>query len=257
MVNSPWSAGSFHGEWGRPAGVLPDASPAAVAGPRVNGMALTVETARARAGFEESVDGFLAAVQGLDDYALLRHSRCHGWTRLDVVTHVVAGWHEMLCGLVTQVDEPPTVDAASYWTAFAEEVSSEDPVEVLMAQRRRSCVYARPASACVQLAELAEAVRAGATALPDRHCRWQGQVFLPGDYLAIWAVENVVHHLDLDLDGQVPARALALARDTIEALAGMALPGSWSDRDAVLIGTGRAAVPLPAGALAQRLPVLQ
>lgn len=220
-------------------------------------MGLTVETARARAAFEESVDGFVAAVHGLDDYALLRHSRCHGWTRLDVVTHVVAGWHEMLCGLVTQVDEPPTVDAASYWTAFAEEMASEDPVDVLMAQRRRSSVYARPASACAQLAELAEAVRSGATDLPDRHCRWQGQVFLPGDFLAIWAVENVVHHLDLDLNGQLPAGALALARDTIEALAGTPLPSSWSDRDAVLVGTGRAPVPDDARALADRLPVLE
>ena len=220
-------------------------------------MGLTVETARAQAAFEESVDGFVAAVHGLDDYALLRHSRCHGWTRLDVVSHVVAGWHEMLCGLVTQVDEPPTVDAASYWIAFAEEVAAEDPVEVLMAQRRRSSVYLRPSSACAQLTELAEAVQAGATNLPDRPCRWQGQVFLPGDFLAIWAVENVVHHLDLDLDRQVPARALALARYTIEALAGTPLPSSWSDRDAVLVGTGRAPVPDDAGGLADTFPVLQ
>ena len=49
-------------------------------------------------------------------------------------------------------------------------------------------------------------------------CRWQGQVFAPGDFLAIWAVENVVHQLDLLVAELPPRSGLALARATIEAI---------------------------------------
>lgn len=217
-------------------------------------MRLTLDLAAARAAFLDSVDAFVEAVAGLGEYDLLGPSRCHGWTRLDAVTHVVAGWQEMLGGMVSQVQDPPTVDAASYWTAFGEEFGGEDPVEVLMSQRRRSGAYARPASACAHLQELASAVRRGAGNLPDRPCIWQGHVFTAGDFLAIWAVEDVVHQLDLDLPGDVPALALTLARQTVEALLGEPLPPSWSDQDAVLVGTGRLPVPEDAGALAARLP---
>jgi hypothetical protein len=81
-------------------------------------------------------------------------------------------------------------------------------------------------------------------------------VFAPGDYLAIWAVENAVHHLDLLSDAPAPAEALALTRGTVEALLGEPLPESWSDEDAVLVGTGRMAVPTGHAALSGRLPVL-
>lgn len=220
-------------------------------------MGLNLDLVTARAAFAESVDRIVAAASDLAEYDLLGRSRCHGWTRLDVVTHVVAGWQEMLGGMVSQVEDEPTVDAASYWTAFAEDVGGEDPVEVLMSQRRRSAAYARPASACAHLQDVAAAVRRGAENLPDRPCTWQGHVFSAADFLAVWAVEDVVHHLDLDLAGGVPAAALSLARATVEALLGEALPASWSDREAVLIGTGRLPVPGADRGLADRLPVLQ
>lgn len=97
----------------------------------------------------------------------------------------------------------------------------------------------------------------GTRTMSDQPRRWQGQVFTAGDFLAIWAVEDAVHHLDLDVTGEAPpAAALSLCRRTIEALVGEPLPASWSDVDAVLAGTGR--IPVPAGgeALADRLPAL-
>ncbi len=81
-------------------------------------------------------------------------------------------------------------------------------------------------------------------------------MFTPGDYLAVWAVEHAVHHLDLISQVPPPPSALGLARATIEALAGEPLPAAWSDEEAALIGAGRAPVPHGLGRLRLRLPAL-
>ncbi len=95
------------------------------------------------------------------------------------------------------------------------------------------------------------------TACEGRRCLlWQGHVFTAGDFLAIWAVEDVVHHLDLLSDEPAPPSALRLARRTVEALTDNLVPAGWTDRDATLIATGREPVPTGTGALAARLPVL-
>jgi hypothetical protein len=216
---------------------------------------LTVESAPARDAFDASVTGFVEAVEAVGEWDLLGFSRCHGWTRLEVVTHVLAGWQEMLGGMVSPVADEPTVDAASYWRAFAEEYGGEDPVLVLTAQRRRATAYARPSSALEQLRDVAAAVRRGAASLdPAGRYLWQGHVFTTGDFLATWAVEDVVHQLDLDLPGAPHSDALGLARATVEAIAGGALPQEWDDIRAVLVGTGRQPVPEGLGQLAERLP---
>ena len=219
-------------------------------------MPLTVPTDQGRAACRDSVNAFLRAVGSVDEYALLAASRCHGWTRLDVVAHVLAGWQEMLAGLVSPVDDQPTVDAASYWPAFAAESADEDRVATLMTQRRRSAVFTRPGSGVAQLQDVGTALLQGVDALPDRPCRWQGHVFGAGDYLAVWAVEVVVHHLDLLTREPPPPSALSLARATVEALVGAPLPRGWTDEDAVLVGAGRSPVPAGLEALAGRLPAL-
>ena len=219
-------------------------------------MGLSVDFRAGATAFADSVEALLRAVAELSEYDLLGSSRCHGWSRLDVVVHVIAGWQEMLGGLVSPVASAPTVDAASYWTAFSADFGDDDPVATLMSQRRRTAPYARPADAVAQLRDVAEAVLRGVRSLPNAHLRWQGHVFTAGDYLAVWAVEDVVHHLDLLVTEPAPASALGLARASIEALAGAPLPASWNDVDATLIGTGRVPVPADAGPLSDRLPVL-
>lgn len=219
-------------------------------------MALSVDLDMARAACAESIDAFVDAAGSLDEYGLLGASRCHGWSRLDVVVHVIAGWQELLGGMVSVVDEEPSVDAASYWSAFAGAHAGDDPVLVLMSQRRRTAAYARPAAALAQLRDLAAMVDRGVAAYQGRQRRWQGHVFAAGDFLAMGAVENVVHQLDMLSDVPAPAGALTLARATIEALAGQPLPAAWTDEDAVLIGTGRAPVPDDAGKIAAQLPAL-
>lgn len=219
-------------------------------------MALTIALDQARPACEESVHRFLAAVDGFTEYELLGASRCHGWARLEVVAHVLAGWQEMLAGLVSPVDQDATVDAESYWSAFEAQYADEDPIAVLMSQRRRSAVFARPASACEQLADVGAALLRGIRSLPDRTCLWQGHVFTAGDFLTVWAVEDVVHQLDLDSEVPPQAEGLALARTTVEARIGQSLPADWDDERAVLIGTGRVPVPEGHAELTDRLPAL-
>ena len=228
--------------------------------PILTRMALSVGLEEGRRAFLDAVDRFTSAVAGLSEHDLLGASRCHGWTRLEVVSHVIAGWEEMLGGMVSRVQAPPSVDAATYWTAFVAESAEEDPVAVLMTQRRRAVAYARPSAAQAHLGDVAAAVRRGAAALPGHACTWQGHVFTAGDFLAVWAVEDAVHHLDLALDPALdpaPAEALALTRRTIEALVGAPLPSTWSDLTAALVGTGRLPVPDEGAALADRFPALR
>jgi hypothetical protein len=85
-----------------------------------------------------------------------------------------------------------------------------------------------------------------------------------GDYLSAYVLEWTLHHLDLianlpDVAGP-PADGLSRSRAMLERIAGAAFPASFSDRDALLIGTGRRA-PSDAertdlGELAARLPLL-
>ncbi|MGH3413977.1 MAG: maleylpyruvate isomerase N-terminal domain-containing protein [Marmoricola sp.] len=219
-------------------------------------MGLTIELDPARAAFIDSVTAFVGTVAAVAEYDLFGPSLCWGWSRLDVVSHVIAGWHEMLGGMVSRVERAPTVDAATYWTAFAREYGDGDPVEVLGLQRRRTAAFARPGSAVAELRDVAAALTRGAGTMPDEPCLWQGHVFTAGDFLAVWAVEDAVHHLDLGLDRDPSPDALGLARRTVEALAGRPLPESWPDREAVLVGTGRLPVPEDAGDLRDRLPAL-
>lgn len=186
-------------------------------------MALTVDLQTGRTAFVDSVRGFLDAADSFDEWALLGASRCHGWTRLDVGVHVLAGWQEMLGGLVSPVADAPSVDAASYWPAFDEQDADPDPVVALMAQRRRTAAYLRPGSAREQLHDVAEAVLRGAESLPEGRYRWQGHVFTAGDFLAIWAVEDAIHQADLLGDVPVPPSALELTRATVAELDGAAL----------------------------------
>jgi hypothetical protein len=68
-------------------------------------------------------------------------------------------------------------------------------------------------------------------------------VLTAGDYLSAYVLEWTLHHLDLiaHLPGAArpPAEGLARTRAMLEEIAGAPFPASWSDEDALLIGTGR------------------
>lgn len=219
-------------------------------------MSLSIGIDEGRGVCAETVEAFCQAAAEFSEYDLLGPSRCHGWTRLDVVTHVLAGWQEMLQGMVAAVDDPASVDAASYWPAFETDIADQDPVLVLISQQRRSLAFSRPDAARHQLGDVANALLRGIELLPDSNRSWQGHVFAAGDFLAIWAVEDVVHQLDLLAGAPAPPSGLRLARRTIEALVEEELPAAWNDEQAVLIGTGRLAVPGEHAELGHRLPAL-
>lgn len=184
----------------------------------------------------------MRAAGRLDEHGLLASSRCHGWTRLDVVSHLLGGWQELLGGLACPTDAVPDVDAASYWSSWAADHGATDPIDALMWQRRRTAAYRRPAHAVAELAEVADVLARAVGSVADRAHAFQGHVLTAGDLCASWAVENAVHHLDLLLD-EPPADALTLARRTVDALAAEPTPAAWTDVDAVLIGYGRLAGP--------------
>ncbi|SEQ01936.1 hypothetical protein SAMN05421756_102250 [Microlunatus flavus] len=155
----------------------------------------------------------------------------------------------------------PDRDAATYWSE-PPPGGSDDPVARIVAIRRLGSASRRPVGAVAQLVAVAAALRTGVDRVEDATLGFQGRVLTTGDFLATWAVELAVHQLDLARDLAVPsppARALALARQTVEALLGDRLPGD-DDAGAVLLATGRRAATADElrtlGAGAERLPLL-
>lgn len=202
-------------------------------------MKLTIDTATARTALVESIDSVVTVVEGFPEEAFFAPSRCYGWDRLDVVTHLVAGWHELIGGLAWRVDGPATADAASFWPAFTEGEAGTDPVARLMWMRRRSAEYARPADAVRDLKEVGEIVVGALPAELEGFRRWCGQVTTVGDLLTCWAVENAVHHLDLRVETPPSVAATRLARLTVEELNEGVVPAAWTDEQVALVGSGR------------------
>lgn len=107
-------------------------------------------------------------------------------------------------------------DAASYWTDHAEQTAGADPVLVVMEQRRHALAHPRPAAAVTALAEVGRQLDPVVAGLPAGFHAFQGHVLTSGDLLATWAVETVVHQLDLDAGADLPAGALRLSHRTAE-----------------------------------------
>lgn len=203
---------------------------------------MQVEQGRGVRACAAAIRALVAAADGLTDDALLAPSRCAGWSRLDALVHVHLGLQEMLLGVVTPADAAPDVDAASYWrTDPPGNDDGADAIDQLGYLHRLSSAYRRPRGMVGHLRVTAEALAGAVERMPGGAVRFQGHVLTTGNFLASWATELAVHHLDLDLsaDAQGPdPDALSLARQTAEALAGQPVD-AVSDTDAVLRGWGR------------------
>jgi Mycothiol maleylpyruvate isomerase N-terminal domain len=191
-----------------------------------------------------AIRALLAAADGLDDRALLEPSRCFGWNRLDTLVHVHLGLQEMLLGLVSPTDDEPDVDAASYWrTDPPGNDDSTDALDQISYLHRLGSAYRRPIGAVGHLRVTAQTLADAVQRMPPGRVRFQGHVLETGDFLATWATEVAVHHLDLDLDADAPGpdpEALRLARQTAEALAGDPIEAA-DDVQATLRGWDRRA----------------
>jgi hypothetical protein len=188
--------------------------------------------------------GITSVVAARDDHDLLLPSGCHGWTVCDLLLHLTLDAQRALVTFATPADDPPDVDAVSYWRA-----PPDDPADVVAHTqwvRRSAAAFDRPAGVVRVWTDTAPAaVRAAAAADPATRVATQGHVLTVPDFIATLVTEAVIHHLDLavrlpDAPGPAPS-AVAVARSTLDGLAGPdGLPSRWTPHEALLKSTGRA-----------------
>ena len=201
-----------------------------------------------------------AAVAGLRDEDFDRPSGCVGWLVRDLVCHLVIDAQDVLITLVTPADTEPTHDAVTYWNVTDTPPSGDDPLDALTV--RLAAAYEDPRLLTFHLDDIGSAAgRAAGLADPNLLVSTQDMVLTAGDYLAAYVLEWTLHHLDLIAHlpdaAEPPAEGLARSREMLETIAGSAFPASFSDRDALLIGTGRRApTDAEASELGARLPLV-
>ncbi|MFE8947248.1 maleylpyruvate isomerase N-terminal domain-containing protein [Streptomyces sp. NPDC007856] len=191
--------------------------------------------------FLRSWTALRTAVAELPDEDFERPSGCTGWLVRDLVCHLVIDAQDVLITLVTPADTEPTVDAVTYWN-LVEPPTGEDPLDALIP--RLAAAYGEPRWLKFHLADVGSAAgRAAQLADPAARVGTRDEVLTVGDYLSAYVVEWTLHHLDLiahlSSAAEPPAETLAAARVSLEKIAGAPFPASFSDKDALLIGTGR------------------
>ncbi|MEV4328071.1 maleylpyruvate isomerase N-terminal domain-containing protein [Microbispora rosea] len=213
--------------------------------------------------FAHSWAALRRAVAELPDEDFARPSGCAGWLVRDLVCHLVIDAQDVLITLATPEETEPTRDAVTYWEVSATPPTGDDPLDALIV--RLAAAYEEPRLLTFHLDDVGSAAgRAAGLADPRLRVGTRGEVLTAGDYLSAYVLEWTLHHLDLvahlpDAAGP-PAAGLARSREMLEKIAGAAFPASFSDKDALLVGTGRRA-PTDAekaelGDLAARLPLV-
>lgn len=213
--------------------------------------------------FSHSWTALRAAVVELPDEDFARPSGCTGWLVRDLVCHLVIDAQDVLITLVTPAETEPTRNAVTYWDVAETPPTGDDPLDALTV--RLATAYQEPRLLKFHLDDVGSAAgRAAELADPALRVSTRDQVLTAGDYLTAYVLEWTLHHLDLVAHlpdaAQPPTEGLARSRELLEQIAGAAFPASFSDRDALLVGTGRRA---PTGAqeaelgeLAARLPLV-
>lgn len=203
------------------------------------------------------------AVAELPDEDFIRPSGCTGWLVRDLVCHLIIDAQDVLITLVTPADDEPTRDALTYWDVTDTPPTGDDPLDALTV--RMAAAYEEPWLLKFHLDDVGSAAgRAAALADPNLRVGTRDEVITVGDYLSTYVMEWTLHHLDLiahlpDM-ADPPTEGLARSRDMLEKIAGSAFPASFSDKEALLIGTGRRA-PTQAettalGELSTKLPLI-
>ncbi|MFI0809356.1 maleylpyruvate isomerase N-terminal domain-containing protein [Streptomyces echinatus] len=213
--------------------------------------------------FSRSWAALRTAVAELPDEDFARPSGCTGWLVRDLVCHLVIDAQDVLITLVTPTSAEPTRDAVTYWAVTDAPPAGDDPLDALTV--RLAAAYEEPRLLKFHLDDVGSAAgRAAGLADPGQRVSTQEMVLTTGDYLCAYVLEWTLHHLDLiaHLPGAAgpPAEGLARSRVMLEEIAGAAFPATWSDQDALRIGTGRraptAAERAELGPSAGRLPLV-
>lgn len=187
--------------------------------------------------FSLSWTALRAAVADLSDEDFARPSGCAGWLVRDLVCHLVLDAQDVLITLATPSDAAPTRDAVSYWQVSHTPPSGADPLDALVV--RLAAAYEDPGLLKFHLDDVGSAAgRAAQLVDPALRVSTQEHVLTAGDYLSAYVLEWTLHHLDLVPDAAPPVESLARTRELFEAIAGK-FPASWSDKDVLLVGTGR------------------
>ncbi|MFF9864729.1 maleylpyruvate isomerase N-terminal domain-containing protein [Streptomyces sp. NPDC013953] len=197
--------------------------------------------------FSHSWTALRTAVDELSDEDWQRPSGCTGWLVRDLVCHLIIDAQDVLITLVTPSDAEPTVDSDTYWN-LVDPPTGEDPLDALVP--RLAAAYGEPRWLKFHFDDVGSAAgRAAVLADPALRVSTRDDVLTAGDYLTAYVMEWTLHHLDLIAHlpsaAEPPAETLAAARTSLERIAGTRFPASFSDKDALLVGTGRRA---PAGA---------
>nr|WP_237541951.1 maleylpyruvate isomerase N-terminal domain-containing protein [Streptomyces sp. SID4936] len=194
--------------------------------------------------FSHSWTALRTAVAALPDEDFAKPSGCAGWLVRDLVCHLVIDAQDVLITLATPTRAEPTRDAVTYWDVAGAPPTGGDPLDALTV--RLAAAYEEPRLLTFHFDDVGSAAgRAAALADPGLRVGTRDEVLTAGDYLRAYVLEWTLHHLDLvayrpDAAGP-PAEALAGSRDMLERIAGAAFPSSFSDKDALLVGTGRRA----------------
>jgi len=213
--------------------------------------------------FSRSWTVLRTAVAELSDVDFARPSGCTGWLVRDLVCHLIIDAQDILITLVTRAETEPTRNAVTYWNVAKTPPTGDDPLDALTV--RLAAAYEEPRLLKFHLDDVGSAAgRAAELADPTVRVSTRGEVLKTGDYLSAYVLEWTLHHLDLiaHLPGaaEPPGEGLARSREMLEIIAGAAFPASFSDKDALLVGTGRR-VPTDAekaelGELATKLPLV-
>ncbi|MEV0228250.1 maleylpyruvate isomerase N-terminal domain-containing protein [Nonomuraea sp. NPDC050786] len=211
--------------------------------------------------FSRSWTALRSAVAELPDQDFARPSGCAGWLVRDLVCHLIIDAQDVLITLVTPAETEPTRDAVTYWEVSRTPPTGDDPLDALTV--RLAAAYEEPRLLKFHLDDVGSAAgRAAELADPKLRVGTRDEVITVGDYLSVYVMEWTLHHLDLIAHlpdaAEPPAECLARCRQMLEEIARAAFPASFSDKDALLVGTGRR-VPTDAeraelGELAGRLP---
>ncbi|MFJ8752919.1 maleylpyruvate isomerase N-terminal domain-containing protein [Streptomyces sp. NPDC102441] len=211
--------------------------------------------------FSRSWTALRTAVAELQDEDFSRPSGCAGWLVRDLVCHLVIDAQDVLITLATPAATEPTRDAVTYWEVTGVPPGGDDPLDALTV--RLAAAYEEPWLLKFHLDDVGSAAgRAAGLAAPGLRVGTRDEVMTVEDYLTTYVMEWTLHHLDLVAylpdAREVPEEGLARSRQLLEEIAGTAFPASLSDKDALLVGTGRR---LPTdeetaglGRLAARLP---
>jgi hypothetical protein len=196
------------------------------------------------------------SVAELTDEDFAQPSGCTGWLVRDLVCHLVIDAQDVLITLVTPTEAEPTRNAVTYWNIAETRPAGDDPLDALTV--RLAAAYEEPRLLKFHLDDVGSAAgRAAALTDPALRVSTRDGVITAGDYLSAYVLDLTAYLPDA---AEPPAAGLARSREMLEVIAGAAFPLSFSDKDALLVGTGRraltAAEKTELGELAAKLPLV-